>query len=190
MGFHLSNALTSTFFFAQEKYALGRKDCDSSTSAKVGGAGLGRDHHEWGQWREEGSTRQKGKQSLGKVLCEWELGKVSGGACQVAGGPGRRPSKGHVARAGRCHRAPRVGRAAGEEPPGAAAGRGAGPCPRPPRLGSLPTWGSRAHRLRTPRPSTSSSARPADPPATRLGPPAGSPGAPHGHRLREEQPRL
>lgn len=108
----------------------------------------------------------------------------------MAGGPGRRPSKGHVARAGRCHPAQRVGRAAGEEPPGAAAGRGAGPCPRPPRLGSLPTWGSRGHRLRASRPSTSSSARPADPPATRLGPPAGSPGAPHGHRLREEQPRL
>lgn len=116
--------------------------------------------------------------------------KSLGGACQVAGGPGRRPSKGHVARAGRCHRAPRVGRAAGEEPPGAAAGRGAGPYPRPPRLGSLPTWGLRVHRLRAPRPSTSSSARPADPPATRLRPPARSPGAPHGHRLWEEQPRL
>lgn len=116
--------------------------------------------------------------------------KSLGRACQVAGGPGRRPSKGHVARAGRCHRAPRVGRAAGEEPPGATAGLGAGPCPRPPRLGSLPTWGSRGHGLRAPAPGTSSPARPADPPSARLGPPAGAPGAPHGHRLREEQPRL
>lgn len=85
---------------------------------------------------------------------------------------------------------PSVGRAAREEPPGAAAGRGAGPCPRPPRFGSISTWGSQGHRLRAPRPSTSSSARPADPPATRLGPPAASPGAPHGHRLWKEQPWL
>lgn len=81
------------FFFPKEKYGLGRKDCDSSTSAKVGGAGLGRDHHEWGQWREEGSTRQKGRQSLGKVLREWELGKVSGEPAKWQVGPAAAPQR-------------------------------------------------------------------------------------------------
>lgn len=74
----LQITLASTFFFAKEKSALGRKDSDSSTSAKVGGAGLGRDHHEWGQWREEGSERLEGRQPRERVLREWELGKVPG----------------------------------------------------------------------------------------------------------------
>lgn len=165
----LQITLASTFFFAKEKSALGRKDSDSSTSAKVGGAGLGRDHHEWGQWREEGSEILEGEAATGEGPPRVGAWKSPGRACQVAGGPGHRPSEGHVARAGRCHRAPRVGRAAGEEPPGAAAGRGAGPCPRPPRLGSPPSWGSSGRRLGTSRPGTSSSPRPADPPPPRSG---------------------
>lgn len=126
-----------------------------------------------------------------RVLREWELGKVPGELARWLVGPAAAPqratSPGRAAATG-----PRVGRAAGEEPPGAGAGRGAGPCPRPPRLRSLPSWGSsgRLERLGTSRPGTSSSPRPADPPAARLGPPAGAPGAPRGHRLREEQPRL
>lgn len=124
-----------------------------------------------------------------RVLREWELGKVPGELARWLVGPAAAPqratSPGRAAATG-----PRVGRAAGEEPPGAGAGRGAGPCPRPPRLGSLPSWGSSRRRLGTSRPGTSSSPRPADPPAARLGPPARAPGAPRGHRLREEQLRL
>lgn len=103
----LQITLASTFFFAKEKSALGRKDSDSSTSAKVGGAGLGRDHHEWGQWKEEGSERLEGEAATGEGPPRMGAWKSPWRACQVAGGPGRRPSEGHVARAGRCHRAPR-----------------------------------------------------------------------------------
>lgn len=125
---------TSTFFLAKEKYALGTKDCDSSTSAKVGGAGLGRDHREWGQWREEGSARRKGRQILGKVLREWEREKsresLPGGRWarppplqgpRSAGGP---LPPGPARRPGRGREAPgRGGRARGRTLPTSAAAR-------------------------------------------------------------------
>ncbi|CAD7669460.1 unnamed protein product [Nyctereutes procyonoides] len=91
------------------------------------------------------------------------LGKASRGA----GGPGRRPSQGHVGRSGRCRRAPRVGRAAGEWPPGGAEGRGAGPSWRPTRPSPLTTRRPRGEGLPTPRSKSGSSASPGPLPARR-----------------------
>lgn len=73
-------------------------------------------------------------------------------ASRVAGGPRRRPSQGHVGCSGRCRGAPRVGRAAGDWPPGGAEGRGDGPCWRPPRPSPLTTWRPRSEGLPIPWP--------------------------------------
>ena len=106
---------------------------------------------------------------------------------RVAGGPGRRPSQGHVARPGRCRGAPRVGWAAGAQPPGGADGLWAGPRGRPLRPSSLRTWRPRGEGLRTSEPNSGRSGLPDDPPRPPplLPAPATSPSSPrpHGHRL-------
>ncbi|KAM7237529.1 hypothetical protein CapIbe_011773, partial [Capra ibex] len=110
---------------------------------------------------------------------------------RVAGGPGRRPSQGHVARPGRCRGAPRVGRAAGAEPPGGADGLWAGPRGRPLGPSSLRTWRPRGEGLRPSGPNRGRSGLPDDPSPPPLRPaPATSPSSPRPPRapaLREEE---
>lgn len=90
--------------------------------------------------------------------------KSLGKASRIAGGPGRRPSQGHVGHSGRCRRAPRIGRAPGKWTPGGAEGRRAGPCRRPPPPSPLTTRRPQGEGLRTPRPDSGCSAPPANPP--------------------------
>ncbi|XP_072800745.1 uncharacterized protein [Vicugna pacos] len=97
-------------------------------------------------------------------------------ASRVAGGPGRRPLQGHVVHAGRCCRAPRVGRAAGEWTPGGAEGRGAGPCRRPPRPSALTTWRSQKRGALDAGTQLWPLGHPADPPPRRS--PATCPSSP------------
>lgn len=68
---------------------------------------------------------------LSRLGAPESLGKAS----RVAGGPSHRPLKGHVARADRCRRAPRKGRAARGWP--RAGLRGAGPDPDGSRRGPI-----------------------------------------------------
>lgn len=125
------------YFFlcpVKEKGTPGKKDSDSSTSAKVGAAAAGAREGARAGTTAQGDNGEKrgvearggGSRGVGFSSREgaWKsLGKAS----QVAGGPGRRPSQGHVARAGRCRRAPGVGQTAGEWPRARLRGAGLDP---------------------------------------------------------------
>ncbi|TKC37817.1 hypothetical protein EI555_007397, partial [Monodon monoceros] len=174
------------------KGTLRRKDTDSSTTAKLradggrGGGRRGRDHHAGGQWREEESGKEKKRQPLYWAPLASGGSKKSREGQRVAGGPGHRPSQGHVARACRCRPAPRVGRAAAEWPPGGAEGLGARPCGRPLRPSPLISCRPGSGRL-SPR-VAAGCVQPTHPDPRRA--PATSPSSPRPPRapaLREEE---
>lgn len=123
-----------------------------------------REPHGGGQWREEGSGREKGRQPLCWARLVTGGSRKSRECSRAAGGPSRRPSQGHVARGCPCRRGPRVGRATGGWPRGGAEGRGAGPCRRLPQPSLLATWHPRATRpIRLGAPGTSGRVRPTHP---------------------------